>query len=274
MVLSLPGFLHLTYADIFDILIVAAIIYLVFRGIRGSSAMNIFIAILILLVARIVSVAIGMRLVSSLLGTILDVGVIAIIVIFQPEIRRFLNRLGRSAGDSIEKRNILARLLGIRHDPDLKENSIAEISEACFEMASVRTGALIVLAKEDRLEDILASGDRIDAVISKRLLMNIFFKNAPLHDGAVIIRDNRITAARCTLPISDDRDIPASYGMRHKAALGLSEQCDASILIVSEQTGKVSLARRGSVTRVSNINQLKLLLAEKQEAQADERRKD
>ena len=263
MLSILPGFLHISPADILDIVLVALIIYLIFRQIRGTSTMNIFVAIIFLLVSRIVAEVLGMRLVSSLLGTVLDVGVIALIVLFQPEIRRFLGNIGRTAGDSLEKRNLLSRIFGPRPEEDLHERSIDELAEACIEMGNSRTGALIVLRQSDRLEDIVATGDIIDATISKRLILNLFFKNSPLHDGAMIISGNRILAARCTLPITSRRDIPASYGMRHKAALGLAEQSDADVLIISEETGHISLVRKGSVIPVSNINQLKLLLSGK-----------
>ena len=223
MLSILPGFLHISPADILDIVLVALIIYLIFRQIRGTSTMNIFVAIIFLLVSRIVAEVLGMRLVSSLLGTVLDVGVIALIVLFQPEIRRFLGNIGRTAGDSLEKRNLLSRIFGPRPEEDLHERSIDELAEACIEMGNSRTGALIVLRQSDRLEDIVATGDIIDATISKRLILNLFFKNSPLHDGAMVISGNRILAARCTLPITSRRDIPASYGMRHKAALGLAE---------------------------------------------------
>lgn len=259
----LPGFLHITPADILDIVLVALIIYWVFRQIRGSSAMNIFIAILFLLVSRIIADVLGMRLVSSLLGTVLDVGVIALIVLFQPEIRRFLGNIGRTAGDSLEKRNLLSRLFNASGDQDLQERSVAQLAEACIEMGAARTGALIVLRQSDRLEDILATGDSIDAEISKRLILNIFFKNSPLHDGAVVIGGDRIMAARCTLPISTRKNIPASYGMRHKAALGLSEQTDADIIVVSEETGHVCFVRKGKVVPISGLNQLKLLISGK-----------
>ncbi|MBO4447372.1 MAG: diadenylate cyclase [Bacteroidales bacterium] len=276
MILAIPEFLRLSLADFLDIFTIGAIIWLVFNKSRGSSVMSIFLAILLLLITRIIAEALGMNLLSSLLGTLIDVGAIAMIVIFQPEIRRFLMNLGRTAGKSLEKHSILSGLLGYHFQPDLHEKNIAELAEACFEMGASKTGALIVLKHNDSLEEIINTGDKIDAEISKRLIMNLFFKNSPLHDGAVIISGNRISAARCTLPISDRTDMPASYGMRHKAAMGLSEQSDADIIIVSEQNGKLHMARGGKFIPLSNINQLKLLLAEKDktEEERDERRKD
>lgn len=262
MLLEIFGFLHLSLIDILDILLVGAIIFLAFRWIRGSSAMNIFIAIILLLLVRILSSALGMKMLSSIMGTVIDVGAIALIIIFQPELRRFLNNLGRSAGDTLGKRGrILQKVLPHKQVNLLESRSVKEIAEACREMSAQLTGALIIIRRNNSLEDIMSTGDTIDARISRRLIMNIFFKNSPLHDGAMVIGDGRIMAARCTLPITDRTDIPASFGMRHKAAIGISEQSDADVIVVSEQTGNISFVRGGHVEKVS-INTLKLLLGE------------
>lgn len=201
MILDILGFLHLGFADIIDIIVVALILYVAFRWLRGSSAVNIFIAILMLFVIRIVAVAMNMKLLSALLDTIIDVGAIALIVIFQPEIRQFLSRMGRSTGITGERSGLLERLFGSNAHA-LDDESAKELSRACFEMAEQRTGALIVLRHKNPLQDILDSGDTIDADIRSSLIENIFFKDSPLHDGAVIIAGNRILAARCTLPIT------------------------------------------------------------------------
>lgn len=260
------GFLHLTLVDILDIAIVAVLIYVAIRWIRGSSAMNIFIAIIILLVCRIIAVSIGMKMLSTLLGTILDVGAIALIIIFQPEIRRFLNRIGSSAGKTIGKRNFLHWILPSRKLVEFDGKDVDEIAQACMEMGEQKVGALIILRKRNNLEDVIATGDRIDARISSRLIQNIFFKNSPLHDGAMVIDDGRILAARCTLPISERPDLPASYGMRHKAAMGISEQTDADVIVVSEQTGRVSFVHESEVTVISSVNVLKLKIKGETEA--------
>ena len=259
MILGFMGFLHLSLVDILDILMVALIIWFIYRWLRGSSAMNIFLAILILLVARVIVKALDMKMMSSLLGTVIDVGAIALIIIFQPEIRQFLNRLGRSAGIGKSGPGLLGKLLG-RKEESMERRGINEIANACKEMSEQLTGALIVIPGQDTIDNIIDTGDRVDAIISKRLIENIFFKNSPLHDGAMIISRNRIVAARCTLPITDRSDIPASFGMRHKAAVGISERCDATVIVVSEQTGSISVFRGGGITRIDNINTLKLLL--------------
>ena len=249
-------FLNFSLIDLIDIILVAAVIYIVFRWIRGSSAMNIFIAIIMLFLARVLATAVNMRMISALLGAVLDVGAIAIIVIFQPELRRFLNNMGRTAGN-----NTIIRKLMRRHQfEDLDNETVSELVLAVEQMAANKTGALIVIRRKDNLESILGTGDLVDARVSQRLIISIFFKNSPLHDGAMVIGDKRILAARCTLPLSERLDIPASYGMRHRAALGLAEQCDASVIVVSEETGQITLVEGSEITPVDTTNVLKLKL--------------
>lgn len=258
------GFLSLSFADCLDILMVAALIFLVFRWIRGSAAMSIFIAVILLFVLRVTVAALDMKLMSALLGTFIDVGVLALIVIFQPEVRHFLIRLGSRYGAAGKGRDFLAKLFGAQ-EQKLAGETVNEIAEACRAMSESKTGALIVLPRKDSLSVIEATGDVVDAKVSRRLIMNIFFKNSPLHDGAMIIEGDRIAAARCTLPITQRTDIPASFGMRHKAAIGVSEETDADVVVVSEETGGISFVRGGKLSAIGNINELKLLLGTKEE---------
>ena len=258
-------FLHFSWIDILDILMVAVIIYLVFRWIRGSTAINIFIAIIFVLVVRVVAEAVGMKMISSLLGTIIDMGAVALVIIFQPEIRRFLGSMWRKAGTTLEKQSFLQKLFLRGQSRGMDTRAVQEIAEACQEMSAQKTGALIVIQHKHSLEDIIATGDTVDAEIGRRLIMNIFFKNSPLHDGAMIIGGNRIVAARCTLPITERTDLPARFGMRHKAAIGITEQCDADVVVVSEETGGISFVHGGQLTAVETVNNLKLLLGEKTE---------
>lgn len=253
------GFLHIRFVDVLDILMVAALIYMVFRWIKGSAAMNIFLAIVSLLVLRVVVDVLQMKMMSAIMGTLIDVGAIALVVIFQPEIRRFLFNIGQRTLSGRKGLTVLGRLLGIKTEA-MSADAADEVASACFEMAEQKVGALIVIPGKASLDDIISTGDRLDAKISKPLIENIFFKNSPLHDGAMVLGTDRILAARCTLPISDRANIPARYGMRHKAAIGLSERYDASVVVVSEQTGKVSFAKEGKLTPVGNMNTLLLLL--------------
>lgn len=257
--LGIFGFLKLSFADILDILMVAVLIYLVFRWIRGSAAMNIFVAVILLFVLRVIVAAFNMKMMSALLGTFIDLGVLALIIIFQPEVRHFLMKLGSRYGVASKGKDFLGRLFGIK-DQKMGNSTVSEIAEACRQMSADKTGALIVLPRKDSLDYIAETGDTVDATVSRRLLMNIFFKNSPLHDGAMIIDGDRIEAARCTLPITQRNDIPASYGMRHKAAIGISEETDADVIVVSEETGGISFVRGGKIEKIGNINELKLLL--------------
>ena len=262
MLLDIFGFLQLSFTDILDILLLGLIIYVAFRWIKGTSAMSIFIAIISLYVVRVLVSAFNMRLMNALMETVLDVGVIALIVIFQPEIRKFLIRVGNRWMKSTKGQKILDRLFKGGKTSNSGGETVNEISEACRHMSEDKTGALIVIAHNAPLEDIISTGDKIDAAIHRRLIMNLFFKNSPLHDGALVIMGGRIAAARCTLPITERINIPAHFGMRHKAAIGITEETDADAIIVSEETGRISFAKQGRVTTIQNINELKLLLSE------------
>ena len=198
---------------------------------------------------------------AAIMDMVLDVGVLALIVIFQPDIRKFLIRLGNRYMASNQGKSIIKRLI----NRDGKKISVSgedvnNLTEACRRMSEDKTGALIVIAHKIPLDEMINTGDYIKANIHRRLIMNLFFKNSPLHDGAMIIVGNKIVAARCTLPITEKTDIPASYGMRHKAAIGVTEETDADAIVVSEETGKISFVKNGVVTPIQNINELKLIL--------------
>ena len=262
MLLEIFGFLQLSLTDILDILLLALIIYVAFRWIKGTSAMSIFIAIISLYVIRVLVSAFNMRLMNALMETVLDVGVVALIVIFLPEIRKFLIRLGNRYMNSTRGQQVFERVFGKRKTSGGSSEAVKEITDACRRMSESKTGALIVIAHQIPLDEIISTGDNIDAGIHRRLIMNLFFKNSPLHDGALVISGGRIVAARCTLPITERTDIPANYGMRHKAAIGVTEETDADVVTVSEETGNISFVKGGKVTTIRNINELKLLLTE------------
>lgn len=254
-------FLTISFADVLDILLVGLVIFYVFRLLKGSQAMSIFWAIVLLFALRVVCEALQMKMMSGLLGAVLDVGLIALIVIFQPEIRRFLSSLVGSISLQNLRWKWLRKVLG-HGGEELPGNSVSTINEickACEEMSKEKCGALIVIKKKNQLKHIEDTGDIVDAVVSQRLLRNLFFKNSPLHDGAVIISNDRVTAARCTLPITQ-RETPPQYGMRHKAAVGISEESDAQVVVVSEETGGITVFRGGYGEKTENINDLKRLL--------------
>lgn len=202
-----------------------------------------------------------MRLMTAIMDMVLDVGVLAIIVIFQPEIRKFLIKLGNRYMNNAQGRAIIDKITGKKSKQNMSASEeVNNITEACRRMSEDRTGALIVIAHKNPLEEVISTGDRIDSGIHRRLIMNLFFKNSPLHDGAIVISGDRIVAARCTLPITEKTNIPANYGMRHKAAIGITEESDADAIVVSEETGRISFVKNGAVTPIQNINELKLLL--------------
>ncbi len=259
MIQTIFGFLNISFTDILDILIVALIIFFVFRWIKDSVAMNIFLTIIFIYVLMVLVDALHMKMMSKLVNTFIDVGVLALIIIFQPEIRHLMMKFGAGSKIGLKTRRLINNLMGLK-EGDMDNSTVNEITEACRAMSENKTGALIVIPHEINLDYIIETGDKIDAVVSKRLIQNLFFKNSPLHDGAVIIRGSRIVAARCTLPITNKTDIPARFGMRHKAAIGISEETDADVIVVSEETGEVSFVKEGTVTPVNNLNELKLLL--------------
>src|SRR4030042_3673449 len=240
----LPLFINIRFLDLLDILLFAYLMFQIYMLIRGSVAMNIFIGILFVYFLWIIVKALNMQLLGSILGQVIGVGVIALIIVFQQEIRRFLIFIGNQyySRNRLSLEKILPDTV-VGH-PKVRVQSI---SKACMNMAKSRTGALIVLARKSELKVYADTGDLLIAETSSRLLESIFNKNSPLHDGAVIINGEKILAARCVLPISENLNLPPSIGLRHKAALGMSENTDSLVIVVSEQSGRISLADDGKL---------------------------
>ena len=251
-------FIDISLIDVIDVLMVGLLIYWLIRVVRGTSAVNIFLGILLLYVIWIASRALGMKLLSFILGQVLGVGVVALLVIFQPEIRRFLLRI--SSSTSAAQKGLFSKLFRQTRSAGMQPVELGELTAACNKMSETRTGALIALRHSSALGEIIDTGDEIDARISRRLIENIFFKNSPLHDGAMVLSENRIIAARCTLPITQRQDIPAHYGMRHRAAIGLTEATDASVIVVSEETGNISFVHEGQIKTMGSIAELRLAI--------------
>ncbi|MFN6038422.1 MAG: diadenylate cyclase CdaA [Bacteroidota bacterium] len=217
--------------------------------------------IVLIYFAWIIVRAFEMKLVSSVLGKFIDVGVIAIIIVFQQEVRRFLLLLGTS--EFINKRNPLRSIFRVTEKMKEESMGLTDINalvKACFNMSEQKTGALIVIVRKSDMKFYVSSGEKIDGALTERMIENIFFKNSPMHDGAVIIEGNKILAARCVLPVTEKEQFPAHYGMRHRAAVGITEISDALAIIVSEQTGAVSVALNGQIRPDLNQERLKLLL--------------
>lgn len=250
-------FLAISWVDVLDITLVALLIFLVFRWMKGPSARSVFIVIVAIYVFRVIASSLGMKMMTTLMDMVFNLGLLALVIIFQPEVRRFLLSLG-SRYNHI-RLGIFSRLLHSQ-EKRMSSGDITEICDACSTMSAEKVGALIVITRQDQLEDIVETGDVIDAKINSRLIRNLFFKNSPLHDGAVILADDRVLAVRCTLPITQRDDIPPQFGLRHKAAIGISEQSDACIIVVSEETGGISLVSYGVLTEVGSISELRVLL--------------
>ena len=232
--------------DVIDILLVAIILYETYRLLRRTGAANLFWGILAFIVIWfLVSFVFQLDLTGALFDRIISVGAIALIVIFQEEIRMFFYRIGaRFSSLQLFRRTNPA-------DEAASRQQILEITQACRHMASTKTGALIVLAGEGSLKEVVDTGERLDAQVSARLMENIFFKNTPLHDGALVIRNGRMIAAACILPISKDQTIPQRYGLRHRAALGITEKTDATCIVVSEENGHISVSQQGNIREVT-----------------------
>ncbi len=249
----LPTFIEIRVFDVIDVLLVAYLMYQVYMLIRGTVAMNIFIGILLFYLLWIIVRALDMQLLGSILGQIIGVGVIALIIVFQQEIRRFLIYIGNQYFS--RNRLSLERVIPINITPQPKVR-IKSIIKAVINMAKSKTGALVVIARKSELTVYAETGDSLNAETSSRLIESIFNKDSPLHDGALIINGDRIVAARCVLPISENLNLPPNYGLRHRAALGLSENTDSLTIIVSEQTGKISLAESGKLLTEVGVKEL------------------
>lgn len=250
------GFLEVSIVNIIDITLVSILLYQVYKLMKGSVAIRIFLGFLSIYLLYLFVRAARMELLTMILGQFMGVGVIAAIILFAPEIRKFLMLIGRSSIFSNE--NILQELLFWRKK-ETEAFNITPIMEATKSMAATNTGALIVISGNSELKFYAESGDLIDAVISKRLLISIFNKYSPLHDGAVIIHNGKIKAARCILPVTE-RDVPAQFGLRHRAAVGMSEATEALVLVVSEETGQVSLSKNGSFLHNLSLQEVREII--------------
>ena len=243
--------------DFVDIFCVALMLYYIYRLMKESRSLNVFIGIMVFIVVWLfVSQILEMRLLGSIMDKLVSVGVIAIIILFQEEIRKFLYNLGAH-----RRVNRIIRLFVSGDNKDKVDmESIMPVVMACMNMGKARIGALIVIERISSLDDIVETGDIIDANINQRLIENIFFKNSPLHDGAMVISKKRIRAAGCILPVSHSIDIPKELGLRHRAAMGISQDSDAIAIVVSEETGRISVAIKGQFHLRLSAEQLESIL--------------
>ena len=245
--------------DAIDIFLVALLLYYTYRFMRDSKSLNVFIGIFVFIIIWLfVSRVLEMRLLGAILDKFVGVGSLAIIVLFQDEIRKFFNNLGAQ-----NRLKSFRKLFGSAKKEDkMDRDAVMPIVMACQSMARSKVGALIVIERNSSLDDIVMTGDTIDANINQRLIENIFFKNSPLHDGAMIISKKRIKAAGCILPVSHDLDIPRELGLRHRAAMGISQESDAICIVVSEETGRISTAINGNFRLRLSAESLESILAD------------
>ena len=251
-------FLSFGIKDLIDILLVATLLYYAYRLMKESRSLNIFFGVLIFIVFWLfVSQILEMRLLGTLLDRIVSVGAIALLILFQDEIRKFFSTIGTH-----ERVRAAVRFFSGEQKQTHTREDIMPIVMACLSMSKQKVGALIVMQRSLPLTDFVRSGELIDARISQRLIENIFFKNSPLHDGGMIISHKRITAAGCILPVSHDLSLPKELGLRHRAAMGISQETDALAIVVSEETGNISIAFRGSFQLHVTAEDLERILTE------------
>lgn len=251
-------FLDFNIKDFIDILLVAILLYYVYRLMKESRSINVFTGILLFIVLWLfVSQILEMKLLGSIMDKLVSVGVLAILILFQDEIRKFLYNLGAHR----RVKGLMSFFRGNK-EKEVDRTTLMPIVMACMSMGKAKVGALIVIERSVPLDDIVATGEKIDAAISQRLIENIFFKNSPLHDGAMVISQKRIKAAGCILPVSHNTDIPKSLGLRHRAAMGISQESDALAIVVSEETGRISVALDGKFHLRLSAEELEILLAQ------------
>ena len=240
------GFLEIDWVDFVDTLLVTILIVQVYKLMRGSMAIRVFFGFLSLYLIYLFVKAAEMELLSNILGQFMGVGVLAVIILFQQEIRKFLLLVGRTT--AFQEGQFMKNLRALTRTTNASKEGTSAIVDAMKTLAASKTGALIVFSKDSELKFYVESGDQMDAIISKRLLMAIFNKESPMHDGAAIIYQGKILAARCILPVTEKDDLPAHYGLRHRAGIGMSENTDTLVIAVSEETGQISAIQNGAIS--------------------------
>ncbi len=245
-------FIDFTILDILDIVLVAVLLYYIYKLLKGTVAINIFIGIALIVLIWKITQALQMEMLSGLLGTLISVGAIAILIVFQPEVRKFLLMLGST--NFTNKRSFLKQLTFLKSEIHI-EMDVETVVNTCQILSSAKTGVLIVLERTHNLDFVKSSGDKMNAQVNQPILESVFYKNSPLHDGAMIIKDNFIIGTRIILPISN-KQLPSRFGLRHRAAIGITEKTDALCIVVSEETGQISYIKDGEFILFKNNNEL------------------
>lgn len=251
-------FLDFGITDLIDIVLVALLMFYFYRLVRGTVAINIFIGIVIIWVSWKITELLNMRMTNSIVGGFMQVGLIALIIVFQQEIRRFLVVLGST--NFANKRRFAKHFKFLRQEGIGLDLDIDAVLNACRSMGKSETGAILIIERDTALDFVTTTGDTMKIQVNQPILESIFFKNSPLHDGAVVIKGNTIVATRVILPVSRDQNIPQRFGLRHRAALGITERSDALALVVSEESGLISYIRNGEFVLFKDMDELEQLL--------------
>ena len=253
--MELTDFIDFSFIDLVDILLVALLLFYLYKLLKGTVAINIFIGIVIIYLIWRLTDLLNMDVLSNLLGKFISVGFFALIVVFQQEIRKFLLLLGST--NLASRRNLVRYFRFLNNQQQVSSLNLDVLVDACEEMSKTKTGALIVIQRNTPLDFTFTVSNKIEIKLDPLVLQSLFFKNAPLHDGALIIKDNKIIAARVVLPLTEQSNLPARYGLRHRAGLGISEKTDALVLVISEQTGKAVYMKDGKLEPIDSFVALK-----------------
>ena len=244
--------LNFTVIEVIDVILVALLLYYAYKLIKGTVAINIFLGIVMIYLLFLLVDALQMKLLTKILGGFMSVGIIALIVVFQPEIRKFLLMIGST---NIGKGKLFSKINFLKTQ-NINATEAELVVAACTKMGSSKTGALIVLERNNNLDFLVSTGDEMNITVTQPILESIFFKNSPLHDGAIIIANNVIKATRVILPVNNEKNIPERFGLRHRAAIGVTEKTDALAIVVSEETGQVSYIKNGEFIMYKNTQEL------------------
>lgn len=249
--------LKFTVVDVIDVFLVALLLYYIYKLVKGTVAINIFIGIIIIYLVWRLTNFLNMELLSGIFGGFMKVGIIALIVVFQPEIRKFLLMVGST---NFSKRGKLFKQFKFLKTENSDETNVDAILAACIKMANSKTGALIVFERNNNLDFLSTTGDEMNIKVTQPIIESIFFKNSPLHDGAIIVSNNIVKATRVILPLNNEKVIPKRFGLRHRAAIGVTEKTDALALAVSEETGHISYFKDGEFVVFDDVTQLNLMI--------------
>ncbi len=254
------NFLDFKITDLIDIVLVATLLYYIYKLVRGTVAINIFIGIVIVWGFWKLTQLLEMNMISSMVGGFMQVGLIALIIVFQQEIRKFLLMIGST--NFANKKNFIKHFKFLKQEVATISTDVNAILSACEKMSTTKTGAILVIKRNNSLDFVKSSGDKMHIEITQPIIESIFYKNSPLHDGAVIIENNHIVATRVILPISKERNIPARFGLRHRAAVGITEKTDALALVVSEETGMITYIKNGEFIFYHDVIELSNMIKE------------